>query len=134
MLSIVPIVIYLTAWALLIHSVITKQLMSKNFLLSLVSIGWLFHVTLALLEFANAHTFNLGFYSVSSLFFVVIVALLTVSALKKPLHNLFLLLLPLSALSVLVSGLFDSHAIVVKKYVWGLGHPHPFISAGPIAC
>ncbi|WP_347329724.1 cytochrome C assembly family protein [Marinimicrobium locisalis] len=46
---------------------------------------------------------ELGFFRVSSLLIWVINALVLVSSLGKPLHNLFILLLPLSALGVVVS-------------------------------
>lgn len=47
--------------------------------------------------------FQLGFFAASSLIFWVINLLVLLSSLKKALHNLFILLFPLSALSVLSS-------------------------------
>lgn len=46
---------------------------------------------------------ELGFFRVSSLLFWTINLILLLSCLRKPLHNLFVLLLPLSALGVLAS-------------------------------
>ncbi len=46
---------------------------------------------------------QLGFFRASSLIFWVVNLLVLLSSLKKPLHNLFILLFPLSALSVLAS-------------------------------
>ena len=47
--------------------------------------------------------YQLGFFKVSSMLFWVINLVVLVSSLKKPLHNLFVLLFPLSTLAVVVS-------------------------------
>jgi len=48
-------------------------------------------------------TVELGFFRVSSLLFWVINLIVLISSLRKPLHNLFVLLLPLSALGLVSS-------------------------------
>lgn len=53
-------------------------------------------------------SFNFSLFSASSLIFWLINAIVLISSLKKELHNLFLLLFPLSALSVLVSICFTN--------------------------
>lgn len=54
---------------------------------------------------AQPEGLQLGFFRVSSLLFWAINLLVLLSSLKKPLHNLFVLLFPLSALAVLASTL-----------------------------
>ena len=56
------------------------------------------------LSFAH-EGFYLSYFGISSLIFLVINLLVLISSLKKDLHNLFLLLFPLSALVVLASTL-----------------------------
>lgn len=51
----------------------------------------------------TGNNFNFGIFSAFSLLFWVVNAIVLVSGLKKKLHNLFLLLFPLSAISILVS-------------------------------
>ncbi len=51
---------------------------------------------------------NLGFFQVSSLIFWVVCAVLVVSSLRIPVQNLFALLFPFSAFSILCSLLFKS--------------------------
>lgn len=55
------------------------------------------------ISLADGNSFNFSLFSASSLIFWLINAIVLISSLKKELHNLFLLLFPLSALSVLVS-------------------------------
>lgn len=52
---------------------------------------------------AQRGVIELGFFRVSSLLFWVINSLVLASSLRKPLHNLFILLLPLSALSLMLA-------------------------------
>lgn len=51
----------------------------------------------------NGSSLNFSLFSASSLIFWVINAIVLISSLKKELHNLFLLLFPLSAISVIAS-------------------------------
>ncbi len=81
--------------------------------------SWLRALTLGALLFHGAglygllfteEGYHLGFFKVASTIFWVINVIVLVSSLKKPLHNLFVFLFPLSTLAVLVS-LFSTSAV-----------------------
>lgn len=64
--------------------------------------------------------FQFGFFKISSLIFWVINLIVLLSGLKKPLHNLFLLLFPLSALSLLSSLIGDGPSLPYSQLNYGL--------------
>lgn len=100
--------IYLLAGLYLLWTLRLGKEPNRRRLLAAVAIGLVVH-GLGLQQLVHlGGAVELGFFRVSSVLFWVINALVLVSSLRKPLHNLFILLLPLSALSVLVSILAES--------------------------
>ncbi len=107
--------IYLLAGLYLFWKLRQGEEPNRQRLLATVAIGLVVH-GLGLQQLIHlGGAVELGFFRVSSLLFWVINALVLVSSLRKPLHNLFILLLPLSALGVLVSILASSsgHPLVL---------------------
>jgi len=101
--NLIAILIY-TAAALYFGSQFVRQ---KSFqpsqLLGIATLGLTAHGIGIYGLSVNGNSFNFSVFSTFSLIFWVVNAIVLVSSLKKELHNLFLLLFPLSAIAVLVS-------------------------------
>ena len=101
--NLIAILIY-TAAALYFGSQFVRQ---KSFqpsqLLGIATLGLAAHGIGIYGLSVNGNTFNFSIFSAFSLIFWLVNAIVLVSSLKKELHNLFLLLFPLSAIAVLVS-------------------------------
>jgi ABC-type uncharacterized transport system permease subunit len=104
MFSALALGLYTAAWILLIRSVKRRQTLKSRLVLGLVAVALLCHGVSAYQQIVVPEGYRLTFFNMGSLFFWVINFLVLVSSLKKPLHNLFLLLLPLTVI-ILVSSL-----------------------------
>lgn len=102
-LNSLAIVIYLLASGYLAVRLKRSQEPARHWLMGLVCLALLLHGAGMLQLVSLEGQLELGFFRVSSLLFWTINLIVLLSSLKKPLHNLFVLLLPLSALSVLAS-------------------------------
>jgi ABC-type uncharacterized transport system permease subunit len=101
--NILAIVLYTAAGIYCIRQVMAQQPVPPRHLAGFALCALLVHgVGVFQLSFAPTG-FNLGFFTVSSLLFWVINVIVLLSSLKKALHNLFILLFPLSALAVAAS-------------------------------
>ncbi|TQV78677.1 phosphohydrolase [Exilibacterium tricleocarpae] len=104
------IALYLAASGYLISQLLSKQAAAISWLRSFALSALVFHGMGVFSIIFSPEGYNLGFLKVSSMIFWVINLLVLASSLKKPLHNLFVFLFPLSALSVGVS-LFSTSPI-----------------------
>ena len=101
--NLIAIIIY-TAAAIYFGNQFARQKSFKpSHLLSTAALGLIAHGIGVYGISVSGNGLNFSLFSASSLIFWVINAIVLVSSLKKELHNLFLLLFPLSAVSVLAS-------------------------------
>mgnify|MGYP002153705897 FL=1 len=100
--------LYLAAWAFLLHATIRREGLKEKRLLVFIALGTLVHFAAAYISIKFNSAYQFGFFKVPSLFFAVINLVVLLSSMRKPLHNLFLFLLPLSVASILISGLEQS--------------------------
>lgn len=82
-------------------------------LISAVTAALIAHSIGVYCEIFNDGRIDLSLLHVASLIFLVINSLVLVSGLRKPLHTLFLFLLPISSLLVLGSGLSHNHSQLI---------------------
>ncbi len=109
MASLVSISFYIAAWAYSLNALFRKQNIAQSHtLLFIVSAGLVAHAASVYVLLVQPEGFYLGVFKIASLFFLVINLLVLASSFRLPLHNLFLLLLPLSVLGLIVSEYFDS--------------------------
>lgn len=109
MTSYITIAVYLSAWAYLLDALIRKkQSPAPRVVLGIVAAGLITHAISVYDALVQPLGLELGFFKVASLFFFVINLLVLLSSLTKPLHNLFVFLLPLSILGLLTSEIFNS--------------------------
>lgn len=96
--------LYLFTGITMAQRLLRGQALHGTKLMSLVALALLLHgLGLVSSVAVQKGVIELGFFRVSSLLFWVINLLVLVSSLRKPLHNLFILLLPLSALSLITA-------------------------------
>lgn len=117
--NILAIVLYTAAGIYCIRRVMAQQPVPPRHLAGFALCALLVH-GVGVFQLSLAPTgFNLGFFTVSSLLFWVINVIVLLSSLKKALHNLFILLFPLSALAVAAS-LFGQTRIAQIELSYGL--------------
>ena len=120
MFSTVSIVFYVVAWVTLIRSVRQRETNSNRFLLIFVALGAISHSIAVYLSIHSGNGYQFSFFKVPSLFMWVINCIVLLSGLKKPLHNLFLLLLPLSVLAISIDLGFDDPSTVAEHRTPGM--------------
>lgn len=101
--NLIAILIYTAAAVYFGNQFARQKSFSPSQILGAAAIGLIAHGIGVYGISAAGDSVNFSLFSASSLIFWLINAIVLVSSLKKELHNLFLLLFPLSALSVLVS-------------------------------
>lgn len=101
--NIITISLYVAASIYCVKCVVQQQALSRPPLMLLTTGALLFHGAGLYCLSAAQVGIQLGFFSVSSLLFWVINFIVLLSSLKKAVHNLFLLLFPLSAIAVTAS-------------------------------
>lgn len=101
--NVAALAIYLAASVFLFMAFKRQIPPAKHTLLGLVSLVLVVHGLAILTASVTPNGFQLSLFNASSLIFWMINLLVFISSWKKPLHNLFILLFPLSALSVAFS-------------------------------
>jgi ABC-type uncharacterized transport system permease subunit len=101
--NLIAIFLYAIASVYLFRKVLRQETPERNLLLGLAPLILIAHGVGVYGLSIHQHGFQLGFFAVSSLIFWVINLIVLLSSLKKPLHNLFIMLFPLSAVSVAAS-------------------------------
>lgn len=97
------VIVYLAASGYLALRLKREQSPGGLWLLSSVSLALVLHGAGIFQQVTLNDALELGFFRVSSLLFWTINLLVLISSLRKPLHNLFVLLMPLSAVAVLAA-------------------------------
>jgi ABC-type uncharacterized transport system permease subunit len=101
--NLIALLLYLVAAVYFGSQFIRQQALNPKYLLNAAGLALIAHGLGIYGLSIKSEGFNLSFFSASSLIFWVINTIVLFSCLKKALHNLFLLLFPLSAISVLAS-------------------------------
>ena len=120
MFSTVSIVFYMVAWAMLIRSVWQRETSTSPYLLAIIGLGTAAHCVAVFISIHSASGYQFSFFKVPSLFMWVINSIVLLSGLKKPLHNLFLILLPLSTIAIGFDLVFDDPSAIAEHRSPGL--------------
>lgn len=107
-LNLLAIAVYLGASGYLAVDLLRQRPPRQGVLLGLALLALLFHGLGAYLVVFVPGGIRTGVFTIPTLFFWVINALAVASSVKKPLHNLFVLLFPLAAVAIASSLLTDS--------------------------
>ncbi|MFL0809700.1 MAG: cytochrome c biogenesis protein CcsA [Agarilytica sp.] len=108
MTSYLTIAVYACAWVYILDALVRKKReLSSHLLLGIIAFGLLAHAATVYFSLVKPVGLELGFFKVASLLFFVINLLVLISSIRKPLHSLFVFLMPLSILGLIVSDIFD---------------------------
>ena len=118
--SILSVSIYLAAWFFQIHSILRHEKYSPKRVHAVIAVGILAHTAATHMSIISSEGFQIGIFKISSLFFLSINVVVWFSCLKKPLHNLFLLLLPLSVLAIISAWLLGSPVTKGEDFTPGI--------------
>lgn len=108
MLTTIASLIYLSTWIYQAHQLSKRAQPNPHYIIFGVGLGVIPHAAGIYATIFAQEGLMLGFFRVASLIFLVINLLVGLSCLRKPLHNLFVFILPLSTMSLIVSLVFES--------------------------
>jgi ABC-type uncharacterized transport system permease subunit len=97
------IAIYSIAWVILIRSTLRRVLPPKLAFNSLLVFGLMVHAIGLYHQISLISGYHFGFFKISSLFFWTAIFLVLLSSIQKPLHNLFLIILPVNIITLFCS-------------------------------
>lgn len=103
----IAVLCYLGAWALLLHFALRRKAIESSKVMLIISVGAVAHGMSAYTSIHLPTGFSFGFFKMASVIFWAINVIVIFSSIRKPLHNLFILLLPFSILAVAVSVIFE---------------------------
>lgn len=122
------IVFYCLAWALLMRSVRQRHVQPPKGLPALLAVALIAHGFGIHDQIVMPEGYQFSFFKVSSVFFWMANFLILVSSLRKPLHNLFLITLPISVIALL-SSLYTTSTTITATTQLTLGvATHIFLS------
>lgn len=114
------VVLYSLAWLLLIRYVRQKKSSPNKILHGLVALGLGVHGYAIYGQILLPQGYSFDFFRISSLFFWVTNFLILISSLRLPLHNLFLITLPITVAAI-VTSLFSGSGEIVARTSLSLG-------------
>lgn len=120
MLSLITTFIYFAALAYLVNVLLFQKRQADTKVLGFIALALGFHALSVYDSVITPEGARLGFFKIASLFFFVINTLVLISSFKKPLHNIYLFLLPLTIIALAVNQSFDSEVTHITKGL--LGH------------
>lgn len=106
----ISIIFYASGWTYLLLSILRRINLHRGVLYGLIIAGVVAQAIPAINSLHSPSGFRFDLFQVISILFVVINILVCISSLKKPIENLFILLIPLTIIAILCSTLFDSDA------------------------
>ncbi|MFT7558935.1 MAG: ABC-type uncharacterized transport system permease subunit [Flavobacteriales bacterium] len=110
MIASIPVILYCGIWGLLLWSAVTRKNIPNAAHYVGLAVAIASHAGVAFNLIHTEQGYNFALAPISSAIFALINIVVFISGLKKPIKNLFLLLLPLSILTLIASILFrDSH-------------------------
>lgn len=95
--------LYSIAWVLLLRAIQRRQSQPPAILNALLAVALISHGYGVYKQIVMPDGYHFAFFKISSLFFWVANFLVLLSSLRKPLHNLFLITLPISVAALLSS-------------------------------
>jgi ABC-type uncharacterized transport system permease subunit len=107
-------VLYCLAWGLLLRTIQRRQNQPPALLTLLLACALVVHGYGVYQQIVMPDGYHFAFFKVSSLFWWVANFLILLSSLRKPLHNLFLITLPVSVATLLSSLYFNTDAAPVS--------------------
>lgn len=108
MIMLITGLLYLSAWLWLVRQAWQRQSIQNSTIQSLLAIGLCFHFLSAYQYMVHEKTLDVGFYKAALLFFAVSHLIVLLSSLRKPVVSLFILILPLTIVSLITTHLFAS--------------------------
>ncbi len=108
------VIAYIAAWALLLHFALRREKLEASRILVIIGLGVVAHGVSIYLSMHQASGFSFGFFKVASLIFCAINLIVVLSSMRKPLHNLFILLLPFAIIAVLSAVIFDTTKATIQ--------------------
>jgi len=112
--NIIAALLYAALAASLATQIIRQTTAHLNYLLTGIAFTLIFHAVGIYGISIKADGVQLSFFVVLSLTFWVINTVVLLSSRKKPLHNLFIFLLPLSSLAIIAALLSHSHSSILQ--------------------
>lgn len=122
-LSFVATALYLTSGVLLSARLSRGAAGVESSKVGVLSLGLAAVVTHSVLLYRGIFTaqgLNLGVFNASSLITWLIALILILTAYRKPVESLGVILLPIAALAIVLDGLYPSHRLIVETGFWGL--------------
>ena len=104
----IAITAYSFVWIMLVRAILGRNPIRNAFFYSPLAIALVSHSLWCFEVFRTPNGYVFSFYQVASLFFWVMNVLVAMSALQKPLKNLFLILIPLTLIAFFIGSVFDT--------------------------
>ena len=98
---------YIAAWSLLLRSMRAHKTVNTRPFYTCLWVAISAHALWCFGIFDTAQGYQFGFFQVASLFLLVMNTVVALSGLKKPVKNLFILLIPLTLIAFAVGKIFD---------------------------
>lgn len=118
--AVIAALLYLAASGMQLIHASQQQAHFSRTVIGLGLTALLFHAAVTYISVWTPSGIDLGFYKVSALIFLVINTACFLSLTRRPLHNLLIVLLPLSAVSVLVAA-FGPSTQAPAEEAWSAG-------------
>jgi len=118
-ISSLSIALYLITTLLLGRRFVQADSSTTSTRIALISLGLgavILHIGVVYHSVFTALGINLGFYSAASLVMALVTLLMLLAAIKQPIENLGILILPVAAITLLLDNVFDAQHILSKQY------------------
>jgi len=118
-ISTLAIILYLTTTLLLGRRFMHATVAAPSTRIALISLGLgavILHLGVVYHSVFTISGINLGFYSAASLIMALVTMLMLLAAIKQPIENLGILILPVAALALLLDNIFDTQHILSNQY------------------
>ncbi len=115
---------YSIAWVILLRTIRRRETQPPTALSLLLAGALISHGTGVYVQIVMPDGYHFGFFAIVSLFFWVANFLILLSSLRKPLHNLFLITLPISVAALLSSLYIDegSAPVILQLSISAASH------------
>lgn len=120
----ISILLYLVLTCLIARSLVTGKdpirLPLKNIFIFITLLAAVFHGLVLLDIYSLEAGINLSFFNTAALVMLIMVILLTLTALTKPIEKLGIFIFPLASIILLLKLLFPGNFHVIKTVSWGM--------------
>lgn len=119
--SLAALILYVCAAGYLLTLLLKREKLQQPWLFALISCGLALHIASTYHLMVTSVGIDLSITKALSLVMATINTIVLISSLRKPLHNLFILLLPLSALAVLLTLIDSTDPTPLASLGFGIG-------------